>query len=416
VHPRTGTVAAAPASRPAGKPPRGLRRLDQAEAYVAGICFKTGPPRLLGVELEWTVHHDDDPRRPLDPALLARALHPHSPSTLDPESDHRPLPGGNLLTVEPGGQVEISSQPHASLTALHAAVDADVRYLTDLLSRDELRLGGYGADAHRPPRRLLHTPRYDAMARAFAPYGAHGATMMCGTAAVQVSLDAGEPPRVAARWAALHALGPTLLALFANSGRYAGHPTGWASSRMRAWLSLDPARTGPVPDDGDPAEAYARYALRAPVLCVPGPGNAWLYPGQVSFADWIGGALGSHPTVEDLDYHLTTLFPPVRPRGYLEVRYLDQQPPGQWPVPLAVLVALLADDRTIDAVRDVCAPTRDRWLDAARLGLADTRLAATARAVVDLATERLAATGLSPGMTATVVEALQGNLVREGTR
>ena len=55
--------------------------IDQAEEYIAGICFKTGPPELLGVELEWTVHHTDDPSRPLDPALLARALHPHAPST-----------------------------------------------------------------------------------------------------------------------------------------------------------------------------------------------------------------------------------------------------------------------------------------------------------------------------------------------
>src|SRR5204863_10204552 len=89
-----------------------LRGLDQAEEYVAGICFKTGPPARTGVELEWTVHHDDDPGRPLDPNLLARALHPHTPSTLDAQADHLPLPGGNVLTVEPGGQVEISTQPY----------------------------------------------------------------------------------------------------------------------------------------------------------------------------------------------------------------------------------------------------------------------------------------------------------------
>src|SRR6266511_2418445 len=136
-----------------------LRGIDQAEEYVTGIGFKTGPPRLLGIELEWTVHHLDDPTRPLDPGHLARALHPHTPSTLDPQADPPPLPGGNVLTVEPGGQVEISSQPHACLAMLHAEVGADVRYLTGLLARAGLALGERGTDPYRPPRRLLRTPR-----------------------------------------------------------------------------------------------------------------------------------------------------------------------------------------------------------------------------------------------------------------
>src|SRR5215813_788387 len=102
-----------------------IRGFDEAAEYVSGICFKTGPPRLLGVELEWTVHHCEDLTRPVDTALLARALHPHAPPTVDPHSDHLPLPHGGVLTVEPGGQVEISSPPHASLAALHAATAAD---------------------------------------------------------------------------------------------------------------------------------------------------------------------------------------------------------------------------------------------------------------------------------------------------
>src|SRR6266511_2818856 len=240
-----------------------LRGIDQAEEYVTGICFKTGPPRLLGIELEWTVHHLDDPTRPLDPGHLARALHPHTPSTLDPQADPPPLPGGNVLTVEPGGQVEISSQPHACLAMLHAEVGADVRYLTGLLARAGLALGERGTDPYRPPRRLLRTPRYDAMAEAFAAYGPHGRTMMCSTAAVQVCLDAGIPAR--------------------------------------------------VPAGDDPARDWARYALRAPVLCVRRAGRSWRCPRPTSFADWIGGAFGPPPTRADLDYHLSTLFPPVRP-------------------------------------------------------------------------------------------------------
>src|SRR5690606_37202247 len=141
------------------------------------------------------------------------------------------------------------------LGQLHAAVSAEIAYLGDRLGAHGLRFGGHGIDPHRSPRRLLHTPRYEAMAASFARRGPAGQVMMCGTAATQVCLDAGEPDQVAARWATLHAVGPALLALFANSHRHAGQDTGWASARMRAWLDTDPARTWPVEDGPDPAAA-----------------------------------------------------------------------------------------------------------------------------------------------------------------
>lgn len=72
------------------------------EAYVASVCFKHGPPRLTGVELEFTVHHADDPARPLDPDLLATALGPHTPRTLRPDSPATPLPAGSPVSLEPG--------------------------------------------------------------------------------------------------------------------------------------------------------------------------------------------------------------------------------------------------------------------------------------------------------------------------
>jgi glutamate--cysteine ligase len=373
---------------------RVIRDLAQAEGYISGICFKTGPPGRVGVELEWTVHHADDPCRPLDPAVLASALHPHTPSTLDSQAVPLPLPSGAPLTLEPGGQVEISTQPMDSLSALHAAVTADLTYLTGLLARAGLRLGERAADPHRPPDRLLRTARYDTMARAFEPYAPHGLTMMCSTAALQVCLDAGEPQRIPARWEALHAVGPVLVALFANSPRLAGVDTGWASTRMRCWLEMDPARTGPVPVTGDPATEWARYALRAAVLGALRDGRPTPVPPGISFADWIRGALPRPPTEADLAFHLSTLFPPVRPRGYLEVRYLDAQPPGEWLAPVAVLTALFADEATVDGVRDLCAPVAGRWHDAARAGLADRQLAATARKVTGLALGQLPETGL----------------------
>jgi glutamate--cysteine ligase len=212
---------------------------------------------------------------------------------------------------------------------------------------------------------------------------------MCSTAAVQVCVDAGERSAVAARWAAVHALGPPLMALFANSGRFAGDETGWASARQRAWRGIDPSRTREVPVEPDPAQAWARYAVDASLLCVRRPNGSWEAPAGVTFAGWIRGALPEKPTYADLDYHLSTLFPPVRPRGYLEVRYLDTQPGRSWFAPAALLSALLADDETVSTARDLCAPAARLWVEAAREGLADPVLSRAAKAVRELALGRL---------------------------
>lgn len=387
------TVVRQPSSEPVSEVV--LRTPDDVHAYVAKICFKTGPPALVGVELEWTIHHDADPARPLDPALLTAALHPHSPPTLDSGSPHRTLPAGGKVTVEPGGQVEISTPPHASLASLHTAAAADINHLAERLARAGLALGATGIDPHRPPRRLLRTPRYDAMADTFARAGPAGAIMMCGTAGLQICLDIGAGPRLAARWAALHELGPVLLAAFANSARHAGRDTGWASARMAAWFGIDQARTGPAYDGADPVAAWTRYALDAPLLCVRGDGP-WHAPAGVSFANWLAGAIPRPPTEADLALHLSTLFPPVRPRGYFEVRYLDGQPASDWLAPVAVLTALLAAEDTVDAARELCAPVADQWLAAARHGLADPGLRGVAHRVLDLACRRLDRTDLTP--------------------
>jgi glutamate--cysteine ligase len=396
-------------------PPSVLRTIDEAVEHVHAICFKTGPPALLGAELEWIVQHSDAPHRPLDNNTLCTALGDHAPRTLDPASPERPLPHGSSLTVEPGGQVEISTPPAASLDRLHTATTTDLDHLRRLLARAGLRLGSYGIDAYRSPRRLLHTPRYDAMAASFARRGSAGQVMMCGTAATQICLDAGEPHRLGARWAALHALGPPLLALFANSRHHAGSDTGWASARVRAWLALDPTRTWPVEVTGDPATAWARYALGAPLLCLRrGDGHSWHPPPGLTFADWIDGAISPPPTVDDLDYHLGTLFPPVRPRGYVEVRYLDAQPAGEWIAPVAVLAALLADDTTTDAAADLAAPVAGAWRVAARHGLSDPVVRRTAAAVADLACRALSRTDLAPATAETVARIVSRRLAGEG--
>jgi glutamate--cysteine ligase len=392
--------------------PRRLRDRVEAEAYVASVCFKHGPPKLLGVELEWIVHHEDDPRRPLDRDHLAAALGPHAPRTLVPDSPQLPLPAGSPLTLEPGGQVEISALPQASLAELFDSVTADLGALIGLLAPAGLVLGTQGTDPIRSPRRVLDTPRYAAMERAFEPIGPHGVTMMCSTAALQVCVDVGEPEDLASRWAAVTSLGPVLVAAFANSPSLVGKRTGWASSRLRAVLGVDPPRSSPSAITADPQADWASRVLDTPLLCVRGPGDRWDAPPGMTFADWMAGGLAVPPTVDDLDYHVSTLFTPVRPHGYFEVRYLDAQDGDGWMAPVAVLAALMANQSTVEDVVELCAPVADRWLVAARHGLADRQLADTAAMVFELGIRSLPDTGLTKEVAESITTDLDRVLYR----
>ncbi|QCQ90133.1 ergothioneine biosynthesis glutamate--cysteine ligase EgtA [Rhodococcus sp. SGAir0479] len=361
-----------------------------AESYVGGVCFKLGPPQLIGAELEWlTAGAGPVPARP-ELAAVAAALGPHAPRSIVPDSPARPLPAGGLVTVEPGGQIEISSAPHADAAALCEALASDERTLRTLLAAQSITTHAHAADTRRDPRRLLELPRYRAMEERFDGIGPYGRLMMCNTAAVQVSVDAGaDTADVARRWNTLHAIGPALVAAFACSPRLYGIPAGeWASQRMRTWLELDPPRTaGPGDELADPVADYARWVLDVPLLCVRRDGPCWTAPPDATFADWIDGALddelGRRPTEADLDYHLTTVFPPVRAVGHLEVRYLDAQPGDGWRLPVAALDALSRAPGTID----VAAPTRGRWHEAARDGLANDDLRDGAVALLELAAE-----------------------------
>lgn len=368
----------------------------EAEGFVAMVCFKHGPPRLHGVELEWTVHHADDPRRPLDATDLSKALGVHTPPTLTRGSPQVPLGRGSLVTVEPGGQVEISGSPSSSLARLIEDTAADAAELTALLAASGLAPGEHGLDAYRPPRRLLTVPRYAAMERAFEQLGPHGPRMMCSTAGLQVCLDAGGADQTALRWRALHDIGPALVGLFANSRVRNGVDTGWASARTEATFGTCAPFTEPPLLDGDPAEAWARMAMEAPVLCLR-RGDSWHAPAGLTFGAWADGALpDDRPTYDDLEYHLSTLFPPVRPRGYLEVRYLDTQAGDGWIAPTLLLAALMSDPATTDQAMAAAEPAAGRWFPAARDGLEDKLVLQSARDLVELGVGALDRTGVAP--------------------
>ena len=214
------------------------------------------------------------------------------------------------------------------------------------------------ADPLRPPRRVLGIPRYAAMEAAFDRIGPHGRTMMCSTAAVQVCSTPASATQRRDRWEALHELGPhAARPRSPTPPAVHGRRTGWKSSRMASWLTLDPERTSPPrppaatpppsgrsgPSPRGCSRSAARTAGTRPRACPSATGSRAAVP-------------PTPPTRADLDYHLTTLFPPVRPHGHVEVRYLDQQPDEEWAVPVAVVAALISDPGAVTPARDAVPP------------------------------------------------------------
>ncbi|WP_042574791.1 ergothioneine biosynthesis glutamate--cysteine ligase EgtA [Rhodococcus sp. MEB064] len=361
-----------------------------AETYIARVCFKVGPPRLIGAELEWFTRTATGTRPSLD--AVAEALGVHTPQSLRSDSPALALRSGSIVSVEPGGQIELSSAPATTIDHVVDSLAGDHRLLVDLLATQGITLDGGGADAVRDPERLLTLPRYCAMERRFQRHGPYGKLMMCNTAAVQVSIDAGEDSRrIRDRWDTVHAIGPALLAAFATTPVLHGVPEGkWASQRMRTWFELDRTRTR-VPLGVDPASDYARWVMDVPLLCVRRGGTLVEPPEDSTFAQWIAGdldeELGRRPTTADLDYHLTTVFPLVRASGHLEIRYLDGQPDGLWDVPMYAVDALLSTEAVAAEARDLARHTMDRWEDAARDGLADTDIRVAAHGLLTLAAD-----------------------------
>jgi glutamate--cysteine ligase len=324
----------------------------------------------LGLELEWHVYDPSDHTRRLTPDEVTGIV-----------GAGGPLAPGVTTSVEPGGQVELNTPPLPTTDACRLATTAAAELRARLVTAG-LEPVAVGTDPHRTPENLLDVPRYRAMAATFTARGGHGVQMMANTAAFQVNVDLGTDGE---RWRLVHEVGPVLVAAFANSPVGPGGARGWQSHRLANWWAVDPSRTRPVPHLRDPAEAWLRYALDANVLLIRRGDEAVPVLEPFPFERWMrdGHPLGP-PTVDDFAYHLTTLFPPVRPRGYLELRFLDALELPHWLVAAGLVTGFLHDSVRRD-VAAVVEPAAGRWIDAARLGLADEALARIADDVTELA-------------------------------
>lgn len=360
-----------------------LESLESAHAHIVKVALSPSTVGTVGLELE--MHLVD----------LANPSHRVSWARLIGLIDELPaMPGGSSVTVEPGGQVELSTPPMPDAAAAVDVLATDRRALGAAFAHERLALVALGADPARPVERLSPQGRYAGMERHFVATGSGdaGRAMMCSTAALQLNLEAGPIEGWSSRVSRMHRLGPVLVAISACSPWLAGTTSGWRSMRQQVWGEIDQARCGPLLGGAHPDQEWASYALAAPVMLVRDPLNydATAVTERVSFAAWLNRAasLGRPPTIDDLDYHLSTLFPPVRPRGFLELRCLDAVPDRWWPGLVGLAVTLLDDTEAADRADEACAPLDGAWTTAAHEGLNNKDIARAARACAEIAVAR----------------------------
>ncbi len=354
---------------PGSQPSLGVDAAREVVSRLAGPC-STGP--AVGLELEWHTYPAGNRSARCDIHHLQEVC-----CDLD-------LPGGSQVTFEPGGQVELSGPPAPSAATACDRLGVDADLLVAALASSGIEAVAAGNDPHRPPVRTLEHPRYAAMEAYFDQDGPAGRRMMCGTAALQVNVDAGADPP--ARWGLVHAVGPALAAAFATSPSL-----GFVSNRLATWLAIDRTRTRSALGTGDPLVDWASFALHARLMLLRLNDAHWDDVGcELTLARWLEeGHRGLWPDESDIAYHLTTLFPPVRLRGWLELRFLDSLPAPWWRAAAVTTATVLADDEVGRLVEAVARHhgVADRWALAARRGLDHPGLAAVAMACVRSAAE-----------------------------
>lgn len=328
-----------------------IRRLFEP----CGPSTATSPGRV-GVELELFPLDT----RPGDPPAPAELSGPELLVQLgaDPvDHDH-----AGRFSFEPGGQLEYSTPAVQSLAMLVEDMGRSMDPLSDAAQDRAMSLAAVGLAPWYGPEAVglcNPTSRYLEMDRYFDRLGPWGAWMMRLTASMQVNLDFGDTATATARWRVANAVSPVLTAVFANSAANLPDGTPVASGRAWVWSQLDDSRTGIVgrSTGGTPPWAeYLTFALTARVMFdhemrpVESVGAAGT---PVRFNDWWIESGGCGPDLEDWRTHLTTLFPDVRPKRWLEIRAIDMPARQWWSVPPTFLAALLYDERALREIEEL---------------------------------------------------------------
>jgi glutamate--cysteine ligase len=307
---------------------------------------------------------------------------------------------GGTVSLEPGGQFELSGVPLADVHQVGAETQ---QHLDQVLAAGAPLGIGFLGVGFSPNWTLAETPqmpkeRYGIMTRYMPKVGSRGLDMMYRTATIQVNLDFGSEADMVRKFRASLALQPVATAIFACSPFTEGTPNGYLSLRSAVWLDTDRNRTGMLPFVFEPGmgfERYTDYALSVPMYFVYRNGHYVDVAGE-SFRDFLAGRLpqlfGELPTLDDWSDHLTTLFPEVRLKRFLEMRGADG---GRWrricAVP-ALWTGLLYDQTALDAAYDLVKNWTAEEREALRTAVPRTALATPLRGgtVLDVAREMLA--------------------------
>jgi glutamate--cysteine ligase len=244
--------------------------------------------------------------------------------------------GGLTVSIEPGGQIELSGRPFKDIHVVAAELDRHLEKCR-ALARD---LGlHFLATGYRPwgtPATVPWMPkaRYQVMRPFLEARGALAGDMMAMTGSTQASYDFGSERDMAEKLRVALAIQPAVVAACANSPVVDGRESGWKSFRVEVWNRVDPARCGLLPFafepgfDGDAYRRYTEWALDVPMIFLR-RGGRYLQAGGRTFRRFLlEGLEGERPTLDDWEDHLTTLFPEVRVKGVVEVRGADAVEPG----------------------------------------------------------------------------------------
>jgi glutamate--cysteine ligase len=314
--------------------------------------------------------------------------------------------GGGAISVEPGGQFELSGAPLENLhqTCVEANGHlAQVREVAEAMGVGFLGLGVAPVWSHADMP-AMPKQRYRIMTRHMPKVGTRGLAMMYRTTTIQVNLDFADEADMVRKMRVGLALQPVATALFANSPFMDGKPNGLLSNRAAIWHDVDLARSGPIPfvfEEGFGYERYVEWALGVPMYFVK-RGDSYIDATAGTFADFMAGRLpalpGERPTMGDWVNHLSTLFPEVRLKRFIEMRGADGGPWNRICALPAFWVGLLYDSGVLEQadalISDFSAEDRRHlWLEVPRTALATTvkgrSVAELARDVLALASEGL---------------------------
>ncbi|KAG5029956.1 Glutamate--cysteine ligase, chloroplastic [Glycine soja] len=271
--------------------------------------------------------------------------------------------GKQSISLEPGGQFELSGAPLETLHQTCAEVNSHLYQVKAVA--EEMGIGFLGI-GFQPKWGIKDIPimpkgRYDIMRNYMPKVGSLGLDMMFRTCTVQVNLDFSSEADMIKKFRAGLALQPIATALFANSPFKEGKPNGFVSMRSHIWTDTDKDRTGMLPfvfDDSFGFEQYVDYALDVPMYFVYRK-NRYIDCTGKTFRDFLAGRLpcipGELPTLNDWENHLTTIFPEVRLKRYLEMRGADGGPWRRLCALPAFWVGLLYDELSLKSVLDMTA-------------------------------------------------------------